>query len=404
MTGSNFYLDNARWLSAGALLTFSTAFGQTFFISIFAGAIRSEFAISHGYWGTIYAAGTLSSALLMLIAGGIPDRYAARPVTLLIMSFLALSCISMALCSEIWLLPIIIFGLRFCGQGMLGHLAMVFAGRWFHKNRGKTIAITSLGLSASEACLPFLFVMIMGFVGWRWSWGLAAITVLILLIPITILLGKERNPQEAGDGNKSHLTGMLGMHWTRQQVLRNWVFWLALPALMIQPIFSTTFFFQQVYFTEIKGWSLGDFVSLLPIYTFTSLSGLFLGGVIIDRFRVSFLLPIYLIPMGVGFIIAAQAETLISAGFCFAFLGLMQGLGATVSGAFWPEFFGTKNLGAVRSIATSLMVFASALGPISSGYMIDFGISLERQYLIMGFITFFACIGMLFISLYAPKR
>ena len=404
MTNENFYFDNVRWLSAGALLTFSTAFGQTFFISIFAGAIRNEFAISHGSWGAIYAVGTLSSALLMFVAGSLPDKYTAKSVTFIIMVFFALSCFSMALCSAVWMLPLIIFGLRFCGQGMLGHLAMVFAGRWFQKNRGKTIAITSLGLSASEACLPFLFVIIMGFLGWRWSWAIAAISIIILVIPITILLAKERNPEKSGDGNKQHLTGMLGMHWTRQQVLKNWVFWLALPALMVQPIFSTTFFFQQVYFTEIKGWDLSDFVSLLPIYTFTSLSGLFLGGLIIDRFKVSLLLPLYLIPMAVGFIIASKAETLISAGLCFAFLGLMQGLGATVSGTFWPEYFGTKHLGAVRSIATSLMVFASALGPISSGYMIDFGIGLEKQYIVMGLLTFFACAGMFFISVYAPKN
>jgi hypothetical protein len=50
------------------------------------------------------------------------------------------------------------------------------------------------------------------------------------------------------------------------------------------------------------------------------------------------------------------------------------------------------------------MVFASALGPISSGYMIDFGIALEKQYFSMGLITFFDCIGMLIISCYSPKK
>jgi hypothetical protein len=77
----------------------------------------------------------------------------------------------------------------------------------------------------------------------------------------------------------------------------------------------------------------------------------------------------------------------------------MQGLGATVQGAFWPEFFGTKHLGSVRSVAMSLMVFASALGPMTSGYLIDTGFNLEKQYVVMAFITLLSCGGMLSVSL-----
>jgi hypothetical protein len=36
----NFITENARWLLATALLYFSSCFGQTFFISLFAGEIR----------------------------------------------------------------------------------------------------------------------------------------------------------------------------------------------------------------------------------------------------------------------------------------------------------------------------------------------------------------------------
>lgn len=47
----NFLINNSRWLAAGALLTLMSGFGQTFFISIFAGEIRSTFNLSHGDWG-----------------------------------------------------------------------------------------------------------------------------------------------------------------------------------------------------------------------------------------------------------------------------------------------------------------------------------------------------------------
>ena len=64
-----FLRSNAPWLGAGALLMFSSSYGQTFFISIFAGEIRAEYGLSDGQWGLIYTLGTTASALLMLWAG-----------------------------------------------------------------------------------------------------------------------------------------------------------------------------------------------------------------------------------------------------------------------------------------------------------------------------------------------
>ena len=99
----------------------------------------------------------------------------------------------------------------------------------------------------------------------------------------------------------------------------------------------------------------------------------------------------------------SNADALIGAGICFMFLGLMQGLGATVSGAFWPEFFGTKHLGSVRAVAMSLMVFATGLGPLGSGILIDKGFGLEQQYILMAGITLLACCAMFFVSLGTRK-
>ena len=63
-----FLKQNANWLSTGALLAFLSSFGQTYFISIFAGEIRTDFELSHGAWGGIYTLGTGASAVVMVWA------------------------------------------------------------------------------------------------------------------------------------------------------------------------------------------------------------------------------------------------------------------------------------------------------------------------------------------------
>jgi hypothetical protein len=69
MGGLSFLRANAAWLTAGFLLTFTSSFGQTFFISIFAGEIRETFGLSHGQWGGLYTLATTASAIAMVWAG-----------------------------------------------------------------------------------------------------------------------------------------------------------------------------------------------------------------------------------------------------------------------------------------------------------------------------------------------
>ena len=97
MSTLSFLRDNARWLSAGALLTFLSSFGQTFFISIFAGEIREGFQLSHGQWGGIYTMGTTVSAIVMVWAGGLTDQFRVRSLGAVILGMLMLACLAMAL-------------------------------------------------------------------------------------------------------------------------------------------------------------------------------------------------------------------------------------------------------------------------------------------------------------------
>ena len=51
---------------------------------------------------------------------------------------------------------------------------------------------------------------------------------------------------------------------------------------------------------------------------------------------------------------------------------------------------GTKHLGAIRALATARVIFASALSPGLIGLLLDAGIPLERQLLVMGLYCFAA--------------
>jgi MFS family permease len=397
----NFILQNVRWLAATALLYFCSSFGQTFFISLFAGEIREAFNLSHGDWGFIYSGGTLASAIAMLCFGGYVDKYKISLNIKIVVISLSLICLAMTFVKQVWILPFIIFGLRFFGQGMLIHIPAVAIGKWYGKNKGKALSLSIMGFSIGEAILPVIFVSLFILIGWRNSWLVGTIILLITLPIIINLLSNERIPNSSQE-NIIDQVGMGSKHWKRKEVLKHWVFWSVIIPFLIPPIFSTAFFFNMVHLTEIKSWSLITFTSLFPFYTGMSILTTLISGWILDKFGVEKILPFYLLPMALGLLVFSYSDTYMTAAIGFSFLGMTQGLAMMIGGTFWPVYYGTKNLGSVRSLSTSCMVFGTAIGPAVVGKLLDFSINYNLILLGMSFLAIIASVSLWFIMLKAP--
>ena len=372
-----FLRDNAAFLLAGLLLTFTSSFGQTFFISIFAGEIMETFGLSDGQWGLIYSVGTATSAAVMVWAGVLTDRMRVRRLGVFALGGLALACLAMAANSSVVLLPLVVFLLRLSGQGMTGHIATVAMARWFVATRGRALSIAGLGMALGEASLPALFVWAMGYTDWRLLWVLGAGIVLALLPVMLRLLRRERTPQSLATTNES--TGIGGTHWTRAQMLRHPLFWLVLPAAMGPSAIVTSLFFQHVHLAAVKGWAHVGLVALFPLYTTIAVLSMLVAGWAVDRAGAARLMPVYQLPMAVAFLVMAQAESLGGAAVSMVLMGITTGANHALPAAFWAEFYGTRHLGGIKAVAAAAMVLGSAIGPAITGTMIDLGHDFPAQ-------------------------
>lgn len=383
----DFLRDNLPFLSAGMLLTFLSSFGQTFFISLFAGEIRAAFDLSHGQWGGIYTLGTTASALVMVWAGGLTDFFRVRTLAPIILILLAFACLSMAFNPVWWGLIAVIFALRFTGQGMTSHLAVVAMSRWFIATRGKALSIATLGFALGEALLPLVFVALLAVYDWHMLWVAAALIALAGVPIIHRLLRLERTPQMLAQTDQS--VGMENRHWTRNQALFHWLFWFMVPALLGPAAFNTAFFFHQVHFADLKGIPHVQLVALYPFYTAVGIVSMILSGWALDRFGTAKLIPFFQLPMVAAFGIFAISDSTLTLLAGLFFLGLTTGANTTLPNAFWAEFYGTARLGSIKAMAAAVMVFGSAIGPGLTGMGIDLGLGLERQYLIVaGYFVF----------------
>lgn len=372
-----FLIDNRLFLLAGFLLSFNSSYGQTFFIALFAGDIMRDFGLTDGQWGGLYTLGTTLSAATMIWAGVLTDRFRVRNLSLGVMGLLALACLAMTISQGWALLILTIYALRLLGQGMMSELAYIAMSRWFVAARGRAISIASMGFAAAQAVVPIIFVALLAVMDWRVVWIIAAVLVVVKIPVIRALLRQERTPQSLAENSTS--LGMAGRHWTRIEMLRHPLFYLLIPLMIGPPAWGTALFFQQVHLTEVKGWSLVAFVSLMPIFTLAMIAFTFVTGWAVDRFGVTRVMPFQLLPFAAAFVVLGSADTIFAAGIGLLIFGVGQGMHGTAITAFWAVFYGTRHLGAIKAGAGALMVFGSAIGPGISGALIDYGIDFPQQ-------------------------
>ncbi len=87
-----------------------------------------------------------------------------------------------------------------------------------------------------------------------------------------------------------------------------------------------------------------------------------------------------------------------------ALLGVSGGLTTTLFGAVWPEVYGLKHLGAIRALIVAASVFASAVGPGLTGYLIDAGVDYLLQIMAMGIYCFVVSAMLIHVARYVRKR
>ncbi len=389
-----FLRDNARWLAGGFLLTFFSTAGQTAFVSLSAGHVREEYALSNGGWGLIYMIGTLASALTLPHLGPLVDRLAVRKVVMLVAVMLAAAAAAMALSRHVVLLVVAVYLLRLFGQGMMTHTAYTATARWFSAQRGRALSIVILGHNAGDAIFTNLFVILALAIGWRNAWLVAAAALLLALPLLASLVAVDRTPRASDPVPRV----VDARDWTRAEVLRDPVFYLAMFGVMAPPFIVTVTLFHQVYLVELRGWSLEVFASAFILLALVNSVFTIVSGQLIDRFSGVALLPFALLPLGLaclvlGFVAAPWAP--------FAFMaltGMSNGLSTTLFGAIWPEFYGLRHLGAIRSLVVSAGVLASAAGPGLTGYLIDTGVDYPAQIVAMGVYCLLISFVMLYVS------
>lgn len=386
---TDFIFRNVGFLLFGFLLSFFSSFGQTYFISLSAGEVRAHFGLSHGDFGSIYSLATLTSAAVLIWSGKLIDRFDLRLYSGIVCLGLAIACFAMSVTGSPITLFAAFFMLRHFGQGLMGHTSTTTMARYFRAERGKAIAIASLGYPVGEAIFPSLAVAIATAIGWPVTWQVAAGLMIFAVLPATQYLlrghGERHRAHNAGmatsgggtqTGN-AHLSTLPDRSWTRAEVLRDPRCYLALPVVLAPSFIITGILFHQVHLAVVKHWSLEWLAASFIAYGLGSVPAGLVSGVVVDKTGAIRILPWFTIPLALATFLLSLSDNPLMAWIFMGMAGFNSGLTGTIVGAYWAEAYGVGHIGSIRAMATSLMVLSSAASPFSVGFLLDAGISFD---------------------------
>ncbi len=386
-----FILYDPKLLMYGFLIIFFASYGQTFFIALFNDDIKNLYNLTDGQFGMVYALATTFSSLLLINFAKLIDFIDLRIYSFVVTIGLLLPCLAVYFLPEnIIFLFIIIFALRFFGQGAMTHAGITSMTRYFGKNRGKAISFGNLGGMLGVMFLPMIVVYLNKYFDFKQIWLICSLSIIFFLPVLYFTLSNQVDRQS----KFKELIKDEKKIWTTLQVMKNKKFLIYLPLTTSFSFIGTGLMFHQIFIFDQKGWTLDMLGTGFIFLGAFSIIGLLFGGPLIDLLNPRKAILYLMLPIFIGIIVLLLYENFYFLLVYMSLYGLNLGISAPFTGSLWADLFGVESLGTVKALFHAIVVLASALSPVIFGYIIDWGFGIGLISII--------CLIMIIISSLLP--
>lgn len=387
------------------VMLIASAPGQTVVVSQFNTAFREALGLSASALSGAYLVGTVAAALPLVLLGRASDRFGPRAVTAAVAVFFGLACGAAGLAQGIVTLTIAFFFLRFLGQGGLSLLSGHALALWFERRLGTVNGLKLMGAQLGFAIIPGAVIVLIDSVGWRLAYPLLGVGVWVAVIPLLLLVAKDRpeqvgqrldgDPMEqtpaldapaAGDDSDGPAATMppetrreiaptgrrhLDPAFTLAEAKRTGAYWILAATIVLNGMIGTALIFHAQPLLEMRGLDPALSATVVRTWSLVVMLTIFPAGWIADRLPPRVLLPgAMLLICGASALSAAGASTAYAHAAMGAY-GLSQSLIMGVGVPTVARYFGRAHHGAIRGSMTRLAVAGTGLGPLALGASLD---------------------------------
>ncbi len=379
-------------LGIAVVATIATSPGQSYLVGKFNGEIRAALGVSSEMLSATYGIATFCAAIPLLYVGRLADRFGPRAVMIASAAALGAACWLIGFAQGVLTLGACYFLLRFAGQGALGLSASHSTALWFERRLGTVTGVKSFAMPIAIMVLPGLTTLLIATTGWRTAYGLLGVGVWVLVLPLAILLHRDR-PEQIGqvvDGHRpprAHPDAELiaaaateqpravdlvedeeveapgEVCFTRPEAMATRAYWIVAAAMVANALVGTAIVFHLSDLVEPK--SLGEHAEddLLRVFAIATLFASPVAGVLTDRLAPRWIVGTGTLLLAIHCGLFAAAREMPLAWLAMIALAASQTMIFIAGTTLFARFFGRPHHGAIRASLTFFMVAGTSLGP-----------------------------------------
>jgi len=342
-------------------------------ISLFIDAFIEDLGLSRSVVSWLCTVATVVGSLGLPLAGRLLDRYGPRRVAVVLIALLAASCAGMRWVSS-WVGVFVGFVcLRRVGQGALGLVNNHAVNLWFERRRGLAVGILGLGMAGAAALFPPLIEEGIQAYGWQTTCLLMGGLLAAVMLPLGALFYRDaperyglspdpaRGESLSADGDQSDDETVTGVE--PDVAYRTWTFWLFTVAGVCTAGLGTGLLFHHFSILEEVG--VGRDLAaqfFIPLGVATAAFNVGTGW-LVDRYPPRLLLALQLGLYGAMMGLLPGANTTVEVWVYGSVFGVVQGMQQALLGSAYAHYFGRLHHGTIRSLANTVFIGGTAIGP-----------------------------------------
>jgi MFS family permease len=340
------------------------------------------------------------SGLVAVPAGWLVDRKGPRPTLIIGAVVMTGALLLLGHITQTWQLFAVYF-LMASAFALMGAVSVnALITRWFIKKRARALSLSMTGVSLAGVILVPVFTQVIRHWGFTEATTVLAAMVAIGVIPITVLVLKDRPedmgllPDGARDRSELDMGGVLSYSaqtrvWTPRAAIHTRAFWAIALGFTFIFIGQTGYLMHQISFLREE---IGTSAAALAVSVTAgaSICGRLAVGSFADRLDKRLVAVVCFMLQGLAMLVVIAAGNIVTIYIGTMIVGLTIGNVYMMQSLLVGEAFGMTSFGAVFGMMALLSQTVSSIGPAMVGILEDASGGYELPFLITAALSWVA--------------
>lgn len=371
---------------AGSTLAIAFSPGTIVFytLGVLMGPISAATGWSRGDVSLAASVFTLVLIFAIPAAGAAVDRYGVRRVVIASVAMFGAGLVALG-CTRTLVEFYIAFGvLAALGAGANSVCYMRAICTWFDKHRGIAIGIAQSGMGVGLMLMPLLSNGLLGRGGWKFTYAALGVIVLFFILPIVVLLVREKPAADAGAGQAAT---SIASGASVYEALRQPRFWVLLLAFLFLGGAINSVALHLV--PLIEGAGLPRTAALIATSAFGAAMaiGRFVTGFLVDKYFAPYVAAAVFTASSIAIAFLAIGASPIATASAAFLVGIAAGSDGDLLSFLVSRYFGLRSFGRLAAYIFSAYLAGTSFFP----WIV--GVGAERYGTYTGMVLLCALLG-----------